>query len=449
MSKELIIPAEETLALAEKLPTPFHIYHEGQMRETARKMKAAYSWAPNYRNYFAVKATPNPTIVKILVEEGMGTDCSSLAELMISEALGLRGEQIMFTSNNTPLIEYTKAKELGAIINFDDITQIEYVKENLGLPDLVCFRYNPGESTTYGNVIIGVPQEAKFGLTREQIFKAVAYCKEHGVTRFGMHTMVVSNCIDAEELKQTAKMIFGLVKEIKQRLSVDIEFCNLGGGIGVAYKLQDTPPDFSVIATGIREHYEEILVPCGLKPNVVTECGRCVTGPAGALVTRVIHRKKTYKNYVGVDACMADLMRPSLYGSYHHITILPNEKPVAGLASRKDLPPSVDMQKGKEDVYDVVGSLCENNDKLAVDRSLSPMPRPGDVAVIHDAGAHGHAMGFNYNGKLRSAEYLYRGKDDVVEIRRRETYDNLFATLPNGAKAIALDPPAKKRRTDE
>jgi len=439
MAKELIIPAQETLELGEQLQTPFHIYHEGKMRETARSMNAAFKWAPAYRNHFAVKATPNPTLLKILIEEGMGTDCSSLAELMLSESAGLKGEQIMFTSNETSLREYVKAKELGAIINIDDITHLEFIKNNIGLPELICFRYNPGETTTYGNVIIGVPQEAKFGLTKEQMFEAITYCKHNGVKRFGIHTMVVSNCINVSELHQTGEMLFNLVKDIKDKLDISIEFCNLGGGFGVAYRPHETPIDYAAVGEGIRKNYEKILTPSGLSPNVITECGRCVTGPSGALITRVMHRKKTYKNYVGVDACMANLMRPGMYGAYHHITVIPNEKPMAGFPSRDDLPPCASLQAGKENLYDVVGSLCENNDKFCVDRELNPVPRPGDLCVIHDAGAHGHSMGFNYNGKLRSAEYLYRGKGNVVEIRRAETYDDIFATLPNGLQAVDLD----------
>jgi len=438
MAKDLLIPAEETLQLCEQLPTPFHIYHEGKMRETCRSMNAAFKWAPAYRNHFAVKATPNPTLVKLLAGEGMGTDCSSMAELLISEALGLKGEEIMFTSNETSLAEYAKAKELGAIINVDDITHLEFIKNNIGLPELICFRYNPGETTTYGNVIIGVPQEAKFGLTKNQIFEAMAYCKDNGVKRFGIHTMVVSNCINADELQQTAEMLFNLVKDIKDKLDIAIEFCNLGGGFGVAYKPHEKPLDFNVVGEGIRQFYEKILTPAGLSPNVITECGRCVTGPAGALVTRVTHRKRTYKNYVGVDACMANLMRPGMYGAYHHITIVPNEKPVAGLPTRDDLTATADLQAGKENLYDVVGSLCENNDKFCVDRELNVAPKPGDVCVIHDAGAHGHSMGFNYNGRTRSAEYLYRGEGKVVEIRRAETLDDLFITLPNGLKGVEI-----------
>lgn len=397
-------------AIAAEHPTPFYLYDERGIRENARRLNGAFAWVEGFRNFFAVKATPNPHILKLLKEEGFGADCSSLAELVLSERVGLAGEEIMFTSNETPAAEYAKAKALGAIINLDDITHIEYVAEQVGLPDLVCQRYNPGPLRG-GNAIIGKPEEAKYGFTRPQLFDGYKLLKEKGVKRFGLHTMVVSNELNPDSFIQTARMLFELAVELADRLQVRLEFVNLGGGIGIPYRPEEEPVDLERVASGIRAAYEQLIEPAGLDPlRIFMENGRFVTGPYGYLVTTAIHEKHIYKDYVGVDACMANLMRPGMYGAYHHITVL----------GKEDAP--------ADRVVDVVGSLCENNDKFAIDRPLPKIER-GDILVIHDAGAHGHAMGFQYNGKLRSAELLLQQDGSVRQIRRAETLDDYFATL--------------------
>mmetsp|Transcript_70484 Transcript_70484/g.168807 ORF Transcript_70484/g.168807 Transcript_70484/m.168807 type:complete len:439 (-) Transcript_70484:159-1475(-) len=422
---------EEVLALAKEYPTPFHLYDERIIREQVRNLNAAFAWCEGYRNHFAVKATPNPHILKVLQEEGCGTDCSSVAELVLSERTGYKGDQILFTSNNTPLKEYKKALELGAIVNLDDLSHVDFLHKELGLPEFISFRYNPGPART-GNVLIGDPKEAKFGTTISQLHEGFRRCKELGVKRFGVHAMVVSNTLEVDELVQTARMLFTIVKDVKATMGIKIELVNLGGGFGIPYKPHEKIIDTLAAGKGIEQAYKEIIEANGLAPvKVITECGRYVTGPAGFLVSRVTHQKHIYKNYVGIDACMANLMRPGMYGAYHHITVIPDEAPPAGLPSR-DAPEAdntADLITPRTGIYDVVGGLCENNDKFAIDRPLSPQPRVGDVAIIHDAGAHGHSMGFNYNGKPRSAEYLYRCDGKVVQIRRAETLDDLFSTL--------------------
>ncbi len=391
-------------------PTPFHIYDEKAIRENARKLKELFSWAPGFREYFAVKATPNPYILKILKEEGFGTDCSSLPELILAEKIGLPGEYIMFTSNDTPYQEYQKAKELGAIINLDDISHIPYLEQHAGLPDLLCFRYNPGP-LRQGNAIIGKPEEAKYGFTKEQLLQGYRTVKDKGVKRFGLHTMIASNELDPYYFVDTAKMLFELVVEIKKTLDIRIEFINIGGGIGIPYKPDQKAVDLSIISDGIRKAYESMIQAAGLHPlNLYMEMGRMITGPYGYLVTRVRHVKDTYKKYVGLDACMANLMRPAIYGAYHHITVMGKQ------------------DQSHDQRYDVTGSLCENNDKFAIDRML-PRIEVGDILVIHDSGAHGHAMGFNYNGKLRSAELLLKPDVKVEQIRRAETVEDHFQTL--------------------
>jgi diaminopimelate decarboxylase len=343
-------------------------------------------------------------------EEGFGIDCSSMAELVLAEKLGMRGEEIMFTSNDTPDYEYRKARELGAIINLDDISHIEYLEKHAGLPELICFRYNPG-SLKEGNTIIGHPEEAKYGFTRDQLFEGYQMLIDKGVKRFGLHTMVASNELDPEYFVETAQILFDLIVELNQKLGIRFEFVNLGGGIGIPYRPEQKPVDLDQMSAGIRKLYQEKIEANGLAPlKLCFESGRAITGPFGYLVTRTLHIKKTYKNYVGLDACMANLMRPALYGSYHHITVLGKENQPA------------------TQIYDVTGSLCENNDKFAINRNL-PEVEPGDLIVIHDAGAHGHSMGFNYNGKLRSSELLLRENGEVVQIRRAETLNDLFATL--------------------
>lgn len=391
-------------------PTPFHIYDEKAIRENARKLKELFSWAPGFREYFAVKATPNPYILKILKEEGFGTDCSSLPELILSEKIGLPGEYIMFTSNDTPYQEYQKTKELGAIINLDDISHIPYLEKHVGLPELLCFRYNPGP-LRQGNAIIGKPEEAKYGFTKEQLFQGYRMVKDKGVKHFGLHTMIASNELDPYYFIDTAKMLFELVVEIKKTLDIRIEFINIGGGIGIPYKPDQKAVDLSIVSDGIRKAYESMIRPAGLHPlNLYMEMGRMITGPYGYLVTRVRHIKETYKKYVGLDASMANLMRPAFYGAYHHITVMGKQ------------------DQNHDQLYDVTGSLCENNDKFAIDRKLPPV-EVGDILVIHDSGAHGHAMGFNYNGKLRSAELLLKPDGKVEQIRRAETVEDYFQTL--------------------
>ena len=397
-------------AIAENFPTPFYLYDEQGIRDSCRQLKSAFSWVDGFRNYFAVKATPNPHILSIVKQEGLGGDCSSKAELMLCEKVGLRGEEVMFTSNNTPAFEFQAAKDLGAVLNLDDITHIDFVDQNLGLPELVSFRYNPGAARE-GNVIIGKPEEAKYGLMEDQLFKGYRILKERGVKRFGLHTMVASNELDGSFFVETARMLFDLAVRIHQQLDVRIEFVNLGGGIGIPYRPEDKAVDLKAVGDQIHSLYDNMILAAGLDPlKVVLENGRMVTGPHGYLITRCIHHKQIYRDYVGVDASMANLMRPGMYGAYHHITVLGKE------------------EAPHDKVVDVVGSLCENNDKFAVGRSLPEINRD-DLLVIHDAGAHGHAMGFQYNGKLRSAELLLRANGDVAQIRRAETYDDYFATL--------------------
>ena len=399
--------------IIEEYPTPFHIYDEKAIRENARDLLAAFAWMPGFKEFFAVKATPNPHILKILKEEGFGVDCSSLAELVLADKVGINGENIMFSSNDTPAHEFIKARELGAIINLDDISHIEYLETHAGLPELLSFRYNPG-SLREGNAIIGSPQEAKYGFTRDQLFDGYRIARDKGVKRFGLHTMVVSNELDPNSYVATAEMLFDLVVEIYATTGIRIEFVNFGGGIGIPYRPEDTKVDINFVSKGIKKAYEEKITKQGMDfLRINTELGRMITGPYGCLVTKVLHKKEIYKNYIGLDACMANLMRPALYGAYHHITVL----------GKEDWP--------HDHVYDVTGSLCENNDKFAINRNL-PEIEPGDILVIHDTGAHGHAMGFNYNGKLRSAELLLRPNGEVKLIRRAETLDDYFATLDFG-----------------
>ncbi len=409
--KKVPFTAEQIKNIIKEYPTPFHIYDEKAIRENARRFYKAFSWVPGgFKDYFAVKALPNPYIMKILKEEGLGADCSSMAELVLSEKVGLKGEDIMFTSNDTPAAEYKKAYELGAVINLDDISHIPFLEKSAGIPELICFRCNPGPLKE-GNALIGKPEEAKYGLTREQLFEGYRTMKAKGARRFGLHTMVASNELNPDYFVETARLLFDLVVEISRTVGITFEFVNLGGGIGIPYKPEQTAVDLEYVGEKIRQAYEDTVVKAGLPPlKVVMECGRMITGPYGYLVATAIHTKDTYKNYIGLDACMANLMRPALYGAYHHITDMDN---LSGKAEFK---------------YDVTGSLCENNDKFAIDRML-PEIKVGDIIVIHDSGAHGYAMGFNYNGKLRSAELLLKCDGTVEKIRRAETLDDYFATL--------------------
>ena len=409
--KKVPFTTEQIKDIIRKYPTPFHIYDEKAIRENARRFYKAFSWVPGgFKNYFAVKALPNPYIMKILKEEGLGADCSSLPELILSEKVGLKGEDIMFTSNDTPAAEYKKAYELGAVINLDDISHIPFLEKSAGIPELICFRYNPGPLKE-GNAIIGKPEEAKYGLTREQLFDGYRIMKDKGAKRFGLHTMVASNELNPDYFVETAKLLFDLVVEISKEVGITFEFVNLGGGIGIPYKPEQTAVDLEYVGEHIHQAYKDTIEKAGLPPlKVVMECGRMITGPYGYLVTTAIHTKDTYKHYIGLDACMANLMRPALYGAYHHITDMDN------------------LDGKRTFTYDVTGSLCENNDKFAIDRQL-PEIKVGDIIVIHDTGAHGYAMGFNYNGKLRSAELLLKPDGSVEQIRRAETMDDYFATL--------------------
>ena len=418
MSKKIFPISQERLeAIIEKFPTPFHIYDEKAIRQNVRRLFKAFAWAPEFREYFAVKATPNPRLMQILAEEGAGADCSSLAELLLAKAAGIVGEKIMLTSNDTPADEFQKAIELGAIINLDEITHIEYLEEHAGMPKIMSFRYNPGNLIA-GNDIIGKPMEAKYGLTHEQILKAYKIAQSKGVKRFGLHCMVISNELRTEGFELTASIMFNLAKEIKESLGITLEFVNLGGGIGIPYEPEQAEVDLEAVGEGIHRLYKEIMEPVGLGSCAICfESGRAITGPYGYLVSTAIHEKHTYKNYIGLDSCMANLMRPALYGAYHHITVVGKEN------------------APKDHVYDVTGSLCENNDKFAIDRQL-PKIDMGDRIVIHDTGAHGHSMGFNYNGKLRSAELLLREDGSVEMIRRGETLDDYFATLTGFDGAI-------------
>ena len=406
---------DRILELARDFPTPFYIYDEVAIRANARRLNAAFGWCSSFRNHFAVKATPNPHLLEILADEGFGADCSSLPEILLAQSVGINGEQIMFTSNDTPVSEFVYAKNAGAVLNLDDISHIQSVENHAGLPPLVSFRYNPGPlRPETGNAIIGNPEEAKYGLTREQLFDGYRELKSRGVTRFGLHTMVVSNELNSNSFVDTARMLFSLAVELSNTLDVRLEWVNLGGGIGIPYRPEETPVDLEAVGQGVEAAYNEIVVPAGLDPlGVLMENGRVVTGPYGYLITTAIHQKKIYKDYVGVDACMANLMRPGMYGAYHHITVL----------GKENAPHTT--------VVDVVGSLCENNDKFAIDREL-PEISQGDLLVVHDSGAHGHAMGFQYNAKLRSAELLLTVDGGIRCIRRAETAADYFATLDYG-----------------
>ncbi|MDR3020817.1 MAG: diaminopimelate decarboxylase [Treponema sp.] len=418
---------EELEMLAKKYPTPFYLYDEKAILENVRKINTAFSVFPGYKNHFAVKALPNPYILKILAAEGMGADCSSYPELVLSEMAGIKGEDIMLTSNETPASEYIAAREMGAVINLDDFSHIEYLEKTLastgsGMPELISMRYNPGPLKE-GNAIIGKPEEAKYGFTRGRLIQGYSLLKEKNIKRFALHTMVASNELSIPYHVETARMLFELAVEIKEKTGISLEFINLGGGVGIPYRLDQEAVDYQILVDGIQKAYNEILVPAGLSGiGIRTEWGRVVTGPYGWLVARAVHRKEIYRKYIALDACMADLMRPALYGAYHHITI----------PGKENSPLS--------ETYDVVGSLCENNDKFAIQRQLPNIDvaaeadpesssAGGDFVVIHDAGAHGRAMGFNYNGKLRCGELLLRQDGSVVQIRRPETPADYFATL--------------------
>ena len=404
-------------AIVTQYPTPFHIYDEAAIRETVRTITKAFSWVPTpegnpggYRNYFAVKALPNPHILALLKEEGLGADCSSLAELVLAQRAGYRGSDIVFTSNNTPIEEYQMAQQMGAIINLDDIGHIAYMANNMKMPSRLSFRYNPGPMRK-GNPIIGKPEEAKFGLTKAQILEAYPQARARGATSFGLHTMLISNELNPRYFIETAEMLFNVAIEIWHKCAIKIGLINLGGGVGIPYRPNEERISWSELSKGIQQKYNKIISTTPLHPlPVVSEYGRCITGSSGYLICRVRHVKESYKRYIGVDANMSDLMRPAMYGAYHHITPIGKEGQPA------------------TECYDVTGSLCENNDKFAIDRRL-PSLKAGDLLAIHDTGAHGHAMGFNYNGKLRHAELLLKPSGKVQQIRRAETLETYFSTL--------------------
>ena len=405
-------PDRETLEkIASQIPTPFHLYSEARLRARVRAFLRAFSWNEGFREYYAVKACPTPGVIRILQEEGCGVDCASECELMLAEAMGFSGDKIMFSSNETPRGEFAYARRLGAIINLDDYTLIPSLAAEGPVPERVCLRFNPGGEFRLGNAVMGAPGEAKFGMTREQLTQAYRVLMQKGAKRFGLHAFLASNTLTNAYYPTLAKILFTTAVELHRETGADIAFINLSGGVGIPYRPEDPANDIAAIGEGVRKAYEEVLVPAGMGDVAIfTELGRFMLGPNGALVTTACHEKHTYKEYIGVDACACNLMRPAMYGAYHHITVL-----------------------GKEDapcdhVYDVVGSLCENNDKFAIDRRL-PKIDMGDLLYIHDTGAHGFSMGYNYNGKLRSVELLLHEDGSVQMIRRAETPADYFATL--------------------
>lgn len=411
MNKVPFVTKEQLDEIVKEYPTPFHIYDEKGIRETARNLYKAFSWNKGFREFFAVKATPNPTILKILQEEGCGTDCSSLTELMMSDRCGFKGEDIMFSSNETPAEEFQLAKKLGAIINLDDITHIDFLEKVAGIPEKISCRFNPGGVFSISNTIMDNPGDAKYGMTRPQMSEAYKRLKELGVKEFGMHAFLASNTVTNEYYPKLARILFETAVELRDETGVHFDFINLSGGIGIPYTPDKEPNDIFAIGEGVRQAFEEVLVPAGMGDvKIYTELGRYMLGPNGHLVVKAIHEKHTHKEYIGVDACAVNLMRPAMYGAYHHITVMGKE------------------EQPCTETYDVVGSLCENNDKFAVDRKL-PKIDMGDLLVIHDTGAHGFAMGYNYNGKLKSAELLLKEDGSVEMIRRAETPEDYFATI--------------------
>lgn len=412
MKKLPFVTKEKVEEIVKNYPTPFYIYDERGIRENAEAVKEAFAWNKGFKEYFAVKACPNPFLIQILHEYGIGCDCSSLTELMLSNALGINGHDIMFSSNDTPAEDYAYCAKVGGIINLDDITHIEFVEKILGaLPETMSCRYNPGGVFRMSNGIMDNPGDAKYGFTTEQLFEGYRILKEKGVKHFGLHAFLASNTVTNEYYPQLAKQLFEIAVQLKEKVGVALEFINLSGGVGIPYTPEQTGNDIRVIGEGVHRVYEEVLVPAGMGDVAIyTEMGRFMMGPYGALITQAIHEKHTHKEYIGVDACAVNLMRPAMYGAYHHITVLGKEDDVC------------------DHKYDVTGSLCENNDKFAIDRMLPKIDR-GDYLVIHDTGAHGFAMGYNYNGKLKSAELLLKEDGSVQLIRRAETPKDYFATL--------------------
>ena len=412
MKKETFVTKEQLDEIIKDYPTPFHLYDEKGIRRNMQALRDAFSWNKGYKEYFAVKATPNPYLIDILREYGCGCDCSSYTELMLSEAVGATGDDIMFSSNDTPAEEFIYAEELGAIINLDDITHIEFLEETIGyIPKTISCRYNPGGLFKISNDIMDNPGDSKYGMTTEQLFEAFKILKSKGAEEFGIHAFLASNTVTNEYYPMLAKILFEEAVRLQKETGVHIKFINLSGGIGIPYTPDQEPNDIRIIGDGVRRVYEEVLVPAGMGDvEIYTELGRFMLGPYGCLVTEAIHEKHTHKEYIGVDACAVNLMRPAMYGAYHHVTVM----------GREDCP--------CDHKYDVVGSLCENNDKFAIDRML-PEIHKGDLLYIHDTGAHGFAMGYNYNGKLKSAELLLREDGSVEMIRRAETPKDYFATF--------------------
>ncbi|HBG00763.1 MAG TPA: diaminopimelate decarboxylase [Firmicutes bacterium] len=409
--KKSFIDAQALRQIVAEYPTPFHLYDERGIRENARRLHQAFAWNLGFKEYFAVKATPNPAILEILREEGCGVDCATLTELMLAEALGFAGNEIMFSSNMTPFEDFQLAHELGAIINLDDLTDVEYIEKLPSIPETICLRYNPGGNFTLSNEIMDTPGEAKYGLTRAQLNEAISQLLDLGVREFGLHAFLTSNVISTDYYPTLAKMLFEVVRDLHGETGAAFTFVNLSGGIGVPYLPGQEPADIRKIGAGVEQVFNEVLVPVGLgNLAIVTELGRFMLAPYGHLIATAIRRKNIHKNYIGLDACAANLMRPAMYGSYHHITI----------AGKEDDP--------CDHIYDVVGGLCENNDKFAINRHL-PKTDEGDLVVIHDTGAHGFSMGYNYNGRLRSAEILLKTDGSTELIRRAETPADYFATL--------------------
>lgn len=412
MEKIPFVTKEKVEEIVKTIPTPFHIYDEKGIRENAQKLKDAFAWNKGFKEFFAVKATPNPFLIDILREYGCGCDCSSLTELMLSHAMGVKGEDIMFSSNDTPAEEFAYANEIGATINLDDITHIDFLEKTIGkIPETISCRYNPGGYFKISNSIMDNPGDAKYGMTTEQLFEAFKILKAKGAKNFGIHAFLASNTVTNEYYPTLAKTLFEVAVKLEKETGADIKFINLSGGIGIPYKPDQEPNDIAAIGEGVRKVYEEVLVPAGMGDVALyTELGRFMLAPYGHLITKAIHEKHTHKEYIGVDACAVNLMRPAMYGAYHHITVLGKENEPC------------------DHMYDVTGSLCENNDKFAIDRML-PKIDMGDYLAIHDTGAHGFSMGYNYNGKLRSAEVLLKEDGSHELIRRAETPKDYFATF--------------------
>ncbi len=413
MKKTPFITLEKAREIAAQIPTPFHIYDETGIRQRARELYKAFSWNPGFKEFFAVKATPNPYILKVLQEEGCGCDCATYTELVLAEAVGATGENVMFSSNVTPELDMRKAVQMGAYINLDDATHVEFLARIAGdrMPETVCLRYNPGGSFSLGNTIMDMPRDAKYGMTEDQMAGAIQRLQKLGVKHFGLHAFLASNTTTNEYYPELAGNLFRLAVRLRNATGAHISFINLSGGVGVDYRPEQPCCDITAIGEGVRSRYEQILTPAGMDDIAIfTELGRFMLAPFGHLISTVLHHKHIYREYVGLDACAANLMRPAMYGSYHHITVLGKEDAIL------------------DHVYDVIGGLCENNDKFAIERSL-PQIEIGDMVAIHDTGAHGFSMGYNYNGKLRSAEVLLHGDGSFTLIRRAETPADYFATF--------------------